>query len=147
MRKQDGFTLLELVVVLAILGILLAIAVPNYLGINESADNNAQGVQAALIAKSLQQEFADDFATVDETPDPSVLMADDSDGLSTIITGFKIDDNAPIRGHLCFTYLTAADPTPPYFDYEITDGTDTLTLKYVKSTSVTLDNLATVNYY
>ncbi len=145
MRNQNGFTLLELIVVLAILGILLAIAVPNYLGIHETADNNAQEVQAGLIAKSLKQEFADDYASVDEGSDE--INVKDADGTDMTVIGAKIDDTAPIRGHLCFTYITEADPTPPYFEFTIDDATDILTINYKKSDTVTLTDLATVHYY
>ena len=45
LKSRKGFTLIELIVVLAILGIILAIAVPNYLGVQETsaakADENA----------------------------------------------------------------------------------------------------------
>lgn len=145
MKNQSGFTLLELVVVLAILGIILSIAVPNYLGIHENADNNAQEVQAELIAKSLKQEFADDFAEVDETASELNVSISGSD---EVVVGGKIDDSAPIRGHLCFTYIKESDVlTYPYFHFDLDTTTDTLTIKYMKSASDELPNLATVNYY
>lgn len=145
MKNQSGFTLLELVVVLAILGILLAIAVPNYLGINETANNNAQEVQAGLIAKSLKQEFADDYATVDGS---NTMTVDD---VANPVIGAKIDDTiAPIRGHLCFTYVEKDAESYPYFYFDIDSSTDTLTIKYVKSAGDVIGDLpdyATVNYY
>jgi prepilin-type N-terminal cleavage/methylation domain-containing protein len=144
MKKQDGFTLLELIVVLAILGIILSIAVPNYLGINENANNNAQGVQAALIAKSLQQEFADDFASVNESETKLYVEIDGSD---EVVVGGKIDEDAPIRSHLCFTYVEDGAVTYPYFSFVINTVDDTITIKYMKSASDELPNLATVNYY
>jgi len=148
MREQSGFTLLELVVVLAILGIILAIAVPNYLGINETANDNAQEVQAGLIAKSLKQEFANDFATVDEVAEE---MNVDISGTDTTVIGGKIDDSTPpIRGHLCFTYVEDGAATYPYFHFDLDVGTDTLTIKYVKSSDDVIEDLpdyATVNYY
>ncbi|APJ13717.1 MULTISPECIES: prepilin-type N-terminal cleavage/methylation domain-containing protein [Aeromonas] len=49
MKKQAGFTLIELVIVIIILGILAVTAAPKFLNLQEDAKKSAaQGVQAAV---------------------------------------------------------------------------------------------------
>ena len=66
-RNQRGFTLVELIAVLVILGITLAAAVPNYLNLISDADN-AAAMQAVAEGKArLNQKFA--LMLLNEDPD------------------------------------------------------------------------------
>lgn len=56
--KRDGFTLIELIVTLAVLGLIVAIAAPNYLGISASSSSLACTQQRELINKVLQEQLA-----------------------------------------------------------------------------------------
>ena len=68
--KRKGFTLIEMVIVIAILGILIAIAVPRFAGFRDRAQESADKATAATIGKAAELYYA----TEGELPDLNVLV-------------------------------------------------------------------------
>ncbi len=86
-RDESGFTLIELLVVLIIIGVLLAIAIPSYLGFQKKAQQTAamsdvrSAVPDAEAYYSDQNSYANmDATTLQSTYDSGLVI---SDGTST----------------------------------------------------------------
>lgn len=54
LKNRRGFTLIELIVVLAVLAIIIAIAVPRFVGVREQAKVDADYATGSLIAKTIE---------------------------------------------------------------------------------------------
>ena len=72
-KNKKGFTLIELIVVIAILAILAAVAVPNFIGINDKATQAQQNGAAAEYANAINIFNAD--ATTKILTKPSTLAS------------------------------------------------------------------------
>mgnify|MGYP002477333342 CR=1 FL=1 len=93
-KKQEGFTLIELIIVIAILAIIAAIAIPNILGAIDNSRKATDVANAKIIMNAAAQVKAQD---------PDAVAADVDFGAT--LTGFGADIEAQLNGDV---------PTPKY---------------------------------
>ena len=114
LKNQEGFTLVEIIAVLIILGILAAVAVPRYIDLEQNARNRA--IDAAISELNGRENLV--WANVKISPPPAWV----NDASVTGNVDYSTNLN-PGGGAGDYSWPTAASPTGGWLSFQDPTGT------------------------
>ena len=108
LNRKKGFTLIELMIVVAIIGILAAIAIPNFLRFQLKAKSSEGKTNLAAIRTAEQSYYSEFGSYISADPDPAVGNVGASKTAFQGTTGFGIIGWSP-EGTVYFSYAVDGD--------------------------------------
>ncbi len=120
--KDDGFTLIELIMVIVILGILAAAAVPKFMDLSTDAKQAAIKGAAAAVGSGCAQNYAKRTITPGST---ATLAVTTSAGCAAAATDASATSSKLVEGGLPTDYTWAGSGTAPNCTLKGTDSAGT----------------------
>ena len=107
-RNQKGFTLIEIIAVLVILGILAAVAIPRFMDMQVEARSKALDGACAAVASNVSLSFAKRLLAGDITT-TAISYATTGDGFQTNLGDFTATAPTTVPTTTNFTVVVAAN--------------------------------------
>ena len=138
-KKQMGFTLIEIVMVLVLLGILSAIAVPKYFDLRTQAEMRAIDASAAELQSRIMARFAKELLADTDKSSCSAAVTAAIEGDKSEVAKFATEGDGKIGAWTPKSPLTAASGST------LTPGTtDKATLTFTNSDSSVTEQTRTI---
>lgn len=103
-KKKKGFTLIELIIVIAIIAILIALAIPKFGEIVENSNQKADQAAAKNIASIVAQEIANGNDAIIKTTGTKTAVGKD-DAIGGKLDGNKVPKARAANKATAFNYL------------------------------------------
>ncbi len=126
LNNKKGFTLVELLIVIALLGILAGIAIPRMTGLTNDARANADEATAQTILRETQVAIVSgQIVTTETTAQTVTFTGADNDSNFDYFDGYEIPQSQVNTANtFVISFIRAADRT---YTITVTAGTDTWT--------------------
>ena len=112
-QDERGFTLIELLIVLVIIGILLAIAVPSYLGFRDRAEKKAAASNVRSAVPAAEAYYADNGNYTGMTE--AVLKASVDAAINTNLIDISVSGTPPTQTYCILGRAKSGGPVLAYF--------------------------------
>jgi len=123
-QKDRGFTIVELLVVIVVIGILAAITIVSYTGITTRANTNANKQNASSVLSALQTYFADNSAwPATSGTSEDVYTAINANNTAKLPSGLTITNAQLTAGsNIQYTLKSTTGVCVGYWDYSANTG-------------------------